>query len=174
MLYTGKGDNGTTKLFGCDGRIGKDEPHIQALGNLDELNSWIGLCVSRLQVAYEAIRRHLQDVQEDLFVIQAMVAGASKALSSERLAAIESAIAEVEAELPPLKGFTIAGATEVSASLDVARTIARRAERSLVSLEDETLRTEIVPYLNRLSSLLFAFARLAAHRSGIKEHSPRY
>jgi cob(I)alamin adenosyltransferase len=78
---------------------------------------------------------------------------------------VEAAIADVETEIPPIRSFTVPGATPLSAHLDVARTIARRAERALVTTEDKDLRAQISPYLNRLSSLLFAYARLAAHHS---------
>lgn len=175
MLYTGKGDNGTTKLFGCTERIAKDEPRLEALGNLDELNSYIGMCRA---LAFAATARDIKErlvaIQEDLFIIQAQVAGAKKGLSPERISLLEDAIAGIEAEIPPVTSFTITGATVLSGALDVARTIARRTERSIVTLRDDALKEDVIPYLNRLSSALFALARLAAHRAHIKEQSPRY
>lgn len=174
MLYTGKGDKGTTTLFACASRIAKNAPRIEALGSLDELNSHIGMC--RACAYYGATRdiaATLHALQEDLFVLQASLAGAEKALDPKRLAFLEHVIANVELEIEPIHSFTIPGATLLSGALDVARTIARRAERHVVALNDASLEA-VLPYLNRLSSVLFALARLAAHRAGIKEQSPHY
>ncbi|MEK7509118.1 MAG: cob(I)yrinic acid a,c-diamide adenosyltransferase [Patescibacteria group bacterium] len=175
MLYTRKGDGGTTKLFGCSERIAKNEPRVQALGNLDELNSWIGFCaaLSRESAAPET-GDTLRAIQNDLFVIQAMLAGAPKVLERKRVAYLEAVIADIESEVEPIRSFTIPGATTLSGALDVGRTIARRAERSIVSLHDESLREAVIPYLNRLSSALFALARRAAHRANVKEQAPSY
>lgn len=172
-LYTGRGDTGTTKLYGCTVRIAKDEPRVEALGNLDELNSWLGLCFASTFPHETFVRHMLRTMQEDLFIIQALVAGAPKEFSGEKLARLESLVARVEAEIPPIHSFTIAGATVLSAMLDVARTIARRTERSIVSLRDDAVQP-VIPYLNRLSSALFALARLVAHRACVKEGAPAY
>lgn len=174
MLYTGKGDNGTTKLFGCTERIAKDEPRVQALGNLDELNSWLGLTAAMSVESEREIAHILREIQNDLFIIQALVAGAPKSLADERRVYLESMIARVEEEIDPIRSFTLPGATVLSGALDVGRTIARRIERSIVTLRDDALGIEVVPYLNRLSSVLFALARLAAHRARVKEQAPRY
>jgi cob(I)alamin adenosyltransferase len=175
MLYTGKGDNGTTKLFGCTERILKSEAIIAALGTIDELNSYVGLGRAYARDAGMGdVHDSLLSVQEDLFVIQAQCAGAPKSLDSKRLASIVAAIALVEEEIPPIRSFTIPGSTVLSAALDVARTVARRAERSIVAVEDEQLRAQLIPYLNRLSSLLFAYARLAAFRAHAEEKAPSY
>ncbi len=173
MLYTGKGDNGTTKLYDSTERIHKDDTRIEALGNVDELNSWIGLCAAEVE-GDDSMRAQLREMQEDLFIMQAQLAGAPKALPPSSLAFLESLINDVEKEIPPIHSFTIPGATVLSAHLDVARTIARRAERSLVSLHDKSLAGNVIPYVNRLSSALFAFARLAAFQAGMKENSPSY
>ena len=172
MLYTRTGDTGTTRLFGCDGRISKTAPRIEALGNLDELNSWIGLCAANM-AKDDAIARYLRAFQEDLFVLQAHVAGASKAIAADRVRFLEEVVASVEREIEPLRSFTIPGAVASSGMLDVARTVARRTERSVIAIQDESLAT-VIPYLNRLSSALFALARIAAHRAHVKEQSPRY
>ncbi len=172
MLYTGKGDNGTTKLFGCTERIAKDDARIDALGNLDELNSWIGLCAA--QAADTSLQSDLHELQETLFIIQAQVAGADKQLQESAIRDLEATIASIETEIPPITSFTIAGATLLSASLDVARTISRRTERSIVSLHDSSLASRVIPYCNRLSSVLFAYARLSAHRVHVSEKAPHY
>lgn len=172
MLYTGKGDNGTTGLYGCTGRIAKTDARIEALGSLDELNSWIGLCRASTSSHESFIRDALRSFQEDLFTIQAVVAGAGKSLAVHRVAHLESIIARVEAEIDHIRSFTVTGATTLSATLDVARTLARRTERAVIA--DGITQGEILPYLNRLSSALFALARLAAHRAGVKEQAPSY
>jgi cob(I)alamin adenosyltransferase len=186
MLYTGKGDDGTTRVFGCEDRLSKASELPEALGALDELNSFIGLCKVRAKqvqdsgVAIEGKLLHtselLRDIQENLFIIQAEVAGAPKSVGKEKLAEVEKVVHAIEREIPPLKGFSIAGGTELSALLDVARTLARRMERRLVAatLKGRAVSTETKAYTNRLSSLLFALARLANHKSGIAEETPSY
>ncbi len=177
MLYTGKGDGGTTKVFGCDQqRISKSSELPEALGALDELNAFLGF--AKMRAANESrIAGILREAQETLFIIQAEVAGADKRVTREKVEAIETIINGIEKEIPPLKGFSIAGGTELSALLDVARTIARRAERRLVAVIDAHQReitSETKAYMNRLSSLLFALARLANHLALAKEENPNY
>lgn len=177
MLYTGKGDGGTTKVFGCDQqRISKSSELPEALGSLDELNAFLGFV--KLRAAKEPrIANVLRGIQETLFVIQAQIAGADKLVAAERVEEIEAITNGIEKEIPPIKGFSIAGGTELSALLDVARTLSRRAERRVVAVAELKLREvplETKSYLNRLSSVLFAFARLANHLAGVKEEGPRY
>ncbi len=176
MLYTGKGDGGTTKTFGTDQpRISKASELPEALGSLDELNAFIGYV--RTQTDEPRIRETLRDVQEKLFIVQAEVAGADKHLGEEDVKAVEEIVNGIEKEIPPLKGFSVAGGTELSALLDVARTLSRRAERRTVAVVEGGLR-ELTPetraYMNRLSSLLFALARLANHLAGVPEENPKY
>ena len=181
-LYTGKGDKGTTKFFGCDQkRVSKSSNVAEALGSLDELNSFLGVIkmhkkIASLSVLKSSFSKILEEIQENLFIICAHVAGAEKNITGKKVEKIEEIIAECEKGLPPIKTFTIAGGTELSALLDFARTLARRAERKVVSVNDEirTIGPEILKYLNRLSSLLFALARLTNLRFGIKEISPSY
>lgn len=177
MLYTGKGDGGTTQAFGCDQqRISKSSELPEALGALDELNAFLGL-VKVHAVGQKRIARVLRNVQETLFIIQAEVAGADKKIAERTVQEIEVLINAIEKEIPALKGFSIAGGTELSALLDVARTLARRAERRLVAVAEAGVR-ELPPltkaYMNRLSSLLFALARLANHLAGVTEENPAY
>lgn len=177
MLYTGKGDGGTTKMFGCDQeRISKSSELPEALGALDELNAFLGFVKMRT-TEESRIAHTLRDIQETLFIIQAETAGADKKVKEERVQEIEKLINDIEKEIPPLKGFSIAGGTELSAMLDVARTFARRAERRVIAVKEMHLRALspfTMAYLNRLSSLLFALARLANHLAGIKEENPQY
>ena len=177
MLYSGKGDGGTTKMFGCDQqRISKSSELPEALGSLDELNAFLGFVKMR-SAGESRIADALREVQEELFIIQAEVAGADKRVAENSVKHVEALVNGIEKEIPPLKGFSVAGGTELSALLDVARTLARRAERRTIAVKELSLR-ELSPltmaYLNRLSSLLFALARLANHLAGVCEENPRY
>lgn len=176
MLYTGKGDGGTTRVFGCDQqRISKSSELPEALGALDELNAYLGYV--RMRSNEPRISTIVKEVQETLFIVQAEVAGADKKIKEGTVDQVEELVNTIEKEIPPLKGFSIAGGTELSALLDVARTLSRRAERRLVAVTDAGLR-ELAPetkaYMNRLSSLLFALARLANHLAGVPEENPKY
>jgi len=176
-LYTGKGDRGTTTAFGCNQqRISKSSELPEALGSLDELNAYLGFAKMR-STAEPRIANALRDVQETLFIIQAEVAGADKKVGENAVKDIEDIVNAIEKEIPPVKGFSIAGGTELSALLDVARTLARRAERRVIAVQEMHLR-ELSPatmaYMNRLSSLLFALARLANHQAGVAEENPKY
>ena len=181
-LYTGKGDRGTTKFFGCDQkRVSKSSAVAEALGDLDELNSFLGVVkvykkALSFKVSGSSLSKILEEIQENLFIICAHVAGADKNIMEKKVRKMEELIAECEKELPEIKTFTITGGTELSALLDFARALARRAERKVVATNDETgtINPEILKYLNRLSSVLFALARLTNLRSGIKETSPSY
>ncbi len=176
-LFTGKGDQGTTTAFGCNQqRISKSSELPEALGALDELNAFLGF-VKMLSISEPRIMNALRDAQETLFIIQAEVAGADKKVEENAVKNIEDIVNAIEKEIPPLKGFSIAGGTELSALLDVARTIARRAERRIIAVKELHLRelsAETLAYMNRLSSLLFALARLANHLACVAEETPRY
>lgn len=178
MLYTGKGDGGTTKAFDTPSgqRISKASELPEALGSLDELNAFIGFTKVRAS-GEPRIATTLRDVQEALFIVQAETAGADKRVTEDAVKKVEEIVNGIEKEIPPLKGFSIAGGTELSAMLDVARTLARRAERRIVGVKESGLR-ELSPhtmqYMNRLSSLLFALARLANHLAGVAEENPKY
>ena len=187
-LYTGKGDGGTTKFFGPDAsgrgsdpnkaselrqhRVSKASPIAEALGNLDELNSFLGL----VKIKAGEFSKTIENIQENIFIISARIAGADKNITEEKVKEIEAIIAECEKELPLITKFSIAGGTELSAHLDFARTLARRAERRVVAVHDElgTISPEVLKYPNRLSSILFALARLTNLKSGIKESAPSY
>jgi cob(I)alamin adenosyltransferase len=175
MLYTGKGDNGTTSAFGCDQRFSKSSAITEALGTLDEVNSFLGVVKTNMKAS--EIARTLSDVQQNLFTIQAEVAGAEKHIGEAKVRELENIINAIEAEIPPIKTFFVSGGTEVASLLDFARTLARRAERRVVGVSEEGLVAvgkDTLAYLNRLSSLLYALARQTNHKSGIKEESPKY
>jgi len=184
MLYTGKGDNGTTSTFGCNQRISKSGAIAEALGTLDEVNSFLGIVkvnvnAGDMTVSGEAstLSQLINDVQQNLFTVQAEVAGADKHIGHEKVSETEKIINAIEKELPPIKTFFVSGGTELAALLDFARTLSRRAERRVVGVAEEGIATvgkDTLAYLNRLSSLLYALARHANHKSGITEESPKY
>jgi cob(I)alamin adenosyltransferase len=186
MLYTRKGDDGTTKTFGCNQRISKSSAIAEALGTLDETNSFLGLC--RAMCGEEKdLRFMIQDlrfeeiilgVQQNLFIIQAELAGAEgKTIAEDKVKQVERLIDTAEKEMPPIKSFFIPGETEMGAMFDVARTISRRAERRVIAVVDEgkiKIGEHTKAYLNRLSSLLYALARLSNYRKGASEKAPLY
>jgi cob(I)alamin adenosyltransferase len=183
MLYTRKGDNGTTKTFGCDQRISKSSAIAEALGSLDEINSYLGLCKVKSQKEKFSLKdgvsasETIHNVQKNLFIVQAELAGSKMSITDEKVKEIEAIIDWAEKELPPIKSFFIAGGTELATLFDIARTIARRAERRVVGVAEEgkvTISDFSRAYLNRLSSLLYALARLANHKAGISEEGPDY
>ena len=168
MLYTGKGDSGDTSLFGSSTRIPKNSSRIEALGSLDELNSWLGVCRSKSDAE---VGRELVEVQQNLFIIQAELAGVPKMIEENKVKKLGERVEEIEKLLPAIHTFFLPGGDELSAHLDYARTLARRAERAVIS---EKISEFSLAYLNRLSSLLYALARLENHKSGIKEEPPTY
>lgn len=187
MLYTRKGDSGTTKTFGCDQRMSKSSAVAEALGTLDELNSYLGLIRAdmRGRAAFQVpagkrsrgAEQVVHDVQQVLFTVQAEVAGAQKKVSKAKVATLETITDSIEKTIPPITSFSLAGGTYLSALFDVARTIARRAERRVVAVHDEGLQrvgTHTLAYLNRLSSLMFALARYANHIDEVTEEPPSY
>ena len=177
MLYTGKGDKGTTTAFGCDQqRISKASELPEALGALDELNAFLGFVKIRSE-KNTRIASVLHEIQEALFIVQAEIAGADKNVGESTVKEVEKVVNDIEKEIPKLKGFSISGGTELSALLDIARTIARRAERRVIAARDARackLGSAALAYLNRLSSLLFALARLANYQAGVAEEMPHY
>jgi cob(I)alamin adenosyltransferase len=184
MLYTRKGDGGTTKAFdsGPGVRISKSSSLAEALGLLDEANSYIGLCKAkvaeeRFTVSDKKVSDILHDVQNDLFIIQAQVAGADKQVSEAHVKKLEEIADAIEKELPPITTFLIPGANEISAHFDFARALSRRAERRVVAVSEERagkINPHTLAYLNRLSSLLYALARFSAHTFGHPEKAPTY
>lgn len=182
MLYTRKGDNGTTGLFGCNQRLSKSSNIAEALGAVDELNSLLGLVRSfpgsqRFFIKKRVLSDIILLVQENLFIIQAELAGADKHLKKLAINKLEQIIAQIESELAPIKSFLIPGSSELSAYLDLARSVSRRAERRVVLAGEEgvvKVRANTLAYLNRLSSLLYALARLVSQREGAQEQGPSY
>jgi cob(I)alamin adenosyltransferase len=164
-IVTRTGDDGTTGLASGD-RVAKDQPRIAALGDVDELNSTIGLLLSESLPAdvYDA----LAGVQHDLFDLGGELSLPGHTLVADsHLARIDALLEQFNAGLPPLREFILPGGGRAAALAHVARTVCRRAERALVALG----RTEALPplpaqYLNRLSDLLFVLARVLNRAGG--------
>jgi len=181
-LYTGKGDGGTTKLFDTKAgvRVSKSNPVFEALGTFDELNTVVGWCRPACFIDWivgdKTVSAILLDVQQHLFTIQAELAGAKKHIPAKNVKDIEALIAIIEEQLPEITTFFIPGGNELSARLDIARTVSRRAERSLVRLTEEgtKITDHTLTYANRLSSLLYALVRFVNHKSEIEDTPPTY
>ncbi len=180
-FYTGKGDDGTSALFGGGNRLPKDSSVFEFLGSLDELNSWLGVCKAWLRQSESADTKLLSDMlsqsQEYLFIIQAQAAGADQRLSPGSLKQLESAIATLASSLEPAHSFVVPGASLQSSILDVGRTVVRRCERDCIrSTAEQPLpdQAAVVAYLNRLSSLLYVMARFINRRRSIEETAPSY
>jgi cob(I)alamin adenosyltransferase len=178
-IYTRTGDSGETGLF--DGtRVPKSDPRVATYGDVDELNAWLGL--ARASLADAELVEMLERIQRDLFAIGARLADPAHriaervtkaAVSADDIARLERWIDALEAQLPPLRRFILAGGSPGGATLHVARTVCRRAERAMVALEHsggrDAFEPELLTYVNRLSDLLFVLARAANHRAGIAD-----
>lgn len=176
-IYTRTGDEGDTGLFG-GGRVSKDDPRVEAYGEVDELNAAIGM--ARSVEMMPRVDEVLAPVQRDLFAIGALLATPdhdkmreqlTKArIDDERIAELERAIDAGEAELESLRAFILPGGTPKAAALHVARTVCRRAERRVITLQRTVPLPQLaIIYLNRLSDLLFVLARVANKRAGAGE-----
>jgi cob(I)alamin adenosyltransferase len=173
-IYTKTGDKGDTGLFG-GGRVPKDHPRVSAYGEVDELNSFLGL--ARATEPLPRIDEILLAIQRDLLAIGALLATPNREKMREhllkarvddtRIHELEQAIDAADLELEPLKAFIIPGGSSKGATLHVCRTVCRRAERAVVAMaETESIPDIAIVYLNRLSDLLFTLARLANRRAG--------
>ena len=164
-ITTRTGDQGTTGL-GDGSRTSKDSLRIAALGEVDELNS--GLGVLRAEDLPPALDGALSDVQHDLFDLggELSIPGFT-ALTDVQVARLEALVEQLNAELSPLKEFILPGGTRAAALAHVSRTVCRRAERSVVALNAaEKLNPNALRYLNRLSDLLFVLARTLNRAAG--------
>jgi cob(I)alamin adenosyltransferase len=176
-IYTRTGDAGETGLFG-GGRVPKDHSRVDAYGDVDELNAFLGL--ARSAEPMPRIDDVIAPIQHDLFAIGALLATPDREkmrehltkarIGVDRIIELERAIDAAEEELEPLKAFILPGGTQKAAALHVARTVCRRAERHIVGLtRSEDIPAIVITYMNRLSDLLFVLARLANKRAGSSE-----
>ena len=173
-IYTRTGDEGETSLF--DGtRVRKDDARVDAYGDVDELNAWLGL--ARASLRDDDLDEALTRIQRDLFAV-----GAELADPADRIAArvtkadvtdadverLEQLIDRLEDELEPLRRFILAGGAPAGAALHVARAVCRRAERRIVALSPRPA-AMLLRYINRLSDLLFVLARVVNKRAHVVE-----
>jgi cob(I)alamin adenosyltransferase len=174
-IYTRTGDSGETALLGGK-RVSKADPRVTAYGEVDEVNAWLGLV--RAGALDAGLATMIERIQRDLFAIGARLADPGgkvanrvdkTAVTDEDVKRLEDWIDQLESEVPVLRRFILAGGSTSGASLHVARTICRRAERAVVSLGREHVESEVLVYLNRLSDLLFVMARVANRRVGAPE-----
>lgn len=171
MKKVHNGDKGETSLVG--GAVSKDDPRVEAYGTIDELNSFIGL--ARSFSTQEKINTVLDKVQNDLFSIGAELAtvtnkGSESKIKADDVLWLEKSSDEIESHLTPIRKFVLPGGSNLSSALHVARTVARRAERRIVSLsKGGHVNPEILRYVNRLSDLLFIMSRYCNEKLGIKE-----
>jgi len=173
-IYTKGGDKGETSLLGGT-RVAKSHERVEAYGNLDELNSFIGL------IRDSSIDNHYREVliriQKALFVAEAIVARDPEkqtrelpSLSEEEISMLESEIDAMNEELPPLTNFILPGGHAIVSQCHIARTVCRRAERSLIRLNHiSPVEDIIIRFLNRLSDYLFVLARKTGKDLGATE-----
>jgi len=173
-IYTHTGDAGETSLFSGD-RARKDDPRVDAYGEIDELNAWLGF--ARASSLDPSIDAEVVALQRDLFALGAQLADPADKLAprvtkaivgDDHILRLEQLIDRLEEELPPLRRFILAGGTPAGAALHLARTVCRRAERRMVGLAPP-VDPVLLRYVNRLSDLLFVLARVVNHRSGVAE-----
>jgi cob(I)alamin adenosyltransferase len=169
-IYTRTGDEGETSLFDQQ-RISKADPRVDAYGDIDELNAWLGvLRANRLAADLDDT---IVRIQRDLFAVGAQLADPSDRLAprtkkafitDDDIARLEEAIDRFETEVPPLTKFILPGGAPAGADIHVARTVCRRAERHMIGLTPKT-DAVLIRYINRLSDLLFVLARVVNHRA---------
>ena len=175
-IYTKTGDRGETGFLSGE-RISKADPRVAAYGEVDELGAWLGLARTEKHLAPDLIEM-LTAIQRELFSVGARLADPTTrlgakvskvALGGDSVQTLEAWIDRLDAELPPLRQFILAGGTHAGAALHLARAVCRRAERRIVSLGADKVDPAVLAYINRLSDLLFVMARVVNHRAGVSE-----
>ena len=175
-IYTRTGDAGGTAFFGGT-RVSKADPRVAAYGDVDELNACLGAVRAQSELSGD-IAGMLEQLQKDLFAIGARLADPAEkiaervtkaAVTEADIQRLEDWIDRLEAELPPLRRFILPGGNRAGALLHLARTVCRRAERTIVGLGTDRVEAQLLAYINRLSDLLFVIARAVNHRAGQPE-----
>jgi cob(I)alamin adenosyltransferase len=168
-IYTKTGDDGTTALFGGK-RVLKSDHLVDVYGGIDELNSWIGVIVAHLKIT--DVRLFFTEIQKDLLLIGSIFAGWKGDLTplTNRVKEMEARIDLMEKELPDQHNFILPGGSDLGAFIHVVRSVCRRVERKVVSLNQITpVNVQILIYLNRLSDLLYMLARFVNKTSNVPE-----
>jgi cob(I)alamin adenosyltransferase len=173
-LYTRTGDEGKTSIIG--GRVEKDDVRVEAYGTVDEVNCFVGQAMTQLDpAAFQDVLEDLEKIQHELFDCGGDLANVSKKrelkLTKESVDYLETKIDQLIEEAPKLERFILPGGAPASASIHIARTVTRRAERLVVSLKKADPETSAVAlkYLNRLSDYFFALARVINFRLNQKD-----
>ena len=170
-IYTKTGDKGTTGL-GDQRRVSKTHCRIEAIGSVDELNTWMGLLISALketQIMRHRLQKPLETIQHRLFDLGGELAMPGYQLVQESFVTdLEVLLDELNENLPPLKNFILPGGSQLACYCHMVRTVSRRAERRVIAAKEagETINPPLMQYLNRLSDLMFVVARVIARQSG--------
>lgn len=170
-IYTKTGDKGTTGL-GDQRRVSKTHCRIEAIGSVDELNTWMGLLISALketQIMRHRLQKPLETIQHRLFDLGGELAMPGYQLVQESFVTdLEVLLDELNENLPPLKNFILPGGSQLACYCHMVRTVSRRAERRVIGAKEagETINPPLLQYLNRLSDLMFVVARVIARQSG--------
>jgi len=173
-VYTKKGDDGTTGLFGGS-RVSKANLRIECLGLVDTVSSWVGRIVSELGDDYPEQKAQLRQIQHYLFDCQSDIANVTGRKQSWRMTGdaaqyLEHAIDHYDADLQPLNKFILPGGSLAASDCHVARTLTRNAERQVVALANsETLNPEVTVFMNRLSDYFFTLARVLNMLAGVAD-----
>jgi cob(I)alamin adenosyltransferase len=174
-IYTKTGDTGDTSLFGGV-RVRKTDPRVVAYGDVDEVQACLG--VVRAAGLPADLDEMCLILQRDLFALGARLADPTHKIAKRvekividdtSIARLEGWIDKLDTEIPPLRHFILSGGSPAGAALHLARTVCRRAERSVLLLGADAVEPVVIIYLNRLSDLLFTIARAANHRAGVPE-----
>lgn len=167
-IYTRTGDKGTTGL-GDGSRIAKNAKRVAAMGDVDELNATIGLLLT--EAVSETVQQCLTAVQHDLFDMGGELCMPGHTMvKAERITALETQLDTFNAQLTPLKEFILPGGSKAAAYCHLARTVCRRAERTLHTLhEEEAISEQLLQYINRLSDFLFVLCRVLNQDAGVSD-----
>ncbi|KKQ84439.1 MAG: hypothetical protein UT08_C0018G0045 [Candidatus Woesebacteria bacterium GW2011_GWB1_38_8] len=172
VIYTKRGDKGETSMFdklsAQRARVSKDSLRVEALGAIDELNSFLG--ITKTQPDDTKINKIIDEIQRNLLIIGSITAGSKLRFFNSKTKQLEKIIDQLEVGLPVLKNFVVPGGLPAAAQLQYARALSRRVERRMVALsKEQEVRTQILQYLNRLSDCLFMLAREVNSKAGIKD-----
>ncbi len=178
-IYTGNGDEGHTRRIDGE-RVSKTAPRLAAVGTVDEFNATLGMCVCQARSdGLDNLAEALLDIQNELFVIGSQLAAAGtplfacvgEGIDEKCIKRMENQIDQAERITGQLESFIIPGGSELSARFHVARTVCRRAERTVIALVESGVEIShvLMKYFNRTSDLMFAFARLANHEKGFAD-----
>lgn len=175
-IYTRSGDKGTTSLIGGE-RVAKNSPQVEAYGSVDELGAHIALLtdlaaeegLSEMVVLLDKVAGDLMTLEAELALGEGF-AGTIGRITPEDVARLEREIDTLSAELPPFKGFTLMGGHRVVSQCHICRTVCRRAERRILSINEAgTISEHLLGYINRLSDLLYTLSRNSSTKLGVEE-----